>query len=183
MGVTVSIPAAGGYGADEALGSKRPAHDVALAAYHLAHSFPGGIAALALRMAVSPNTLTHKVNPNTATHRLTLSEAVDMQVTSGSAAILHAMASALGYVVHRATPDHAGGNPTEALVRASVDWADLVRAAGEPIARMAVDPAARPTGNELRKVEYHAQEVHASTGHMIATLRGCRPQAPGGVAC
>ncbi|KQR55642.1 hypothetical protein ASF94_04375 [Acidovorax sp. Leaf160] len=165
------------------MGSRRPAHDVALAAYHLAHSFPGGIAALALRMGVSSNTLTHKVNPNTATHRLTLNEAVDMQVASGNAAILHAMAQALGYVVHKATPDQAGGNPTEALVLASVQWADLMRAAGEPIAKMAADPGQQTTGNEIRRVEYHAQEVHAAVGHLLATLRGRMRAAPGGDAC
>lgn len=179
--LTIAIPAAHAYGADEPLPYIEPAAEVLNAAYTLAHSHPGGIQALAIRMVVSPNTLTHKVNPQNTTHHLTLREAVDMQVASGSAAILHAMADALGYVVHRATPDQADGNAVQALVHAQSQWGDFIRAAGEPVARVS-EEAGAVTGNELRRVEYHAQEVHASMGNVLATLRRLLRAAPGAAA-
>ena len=69
---------------------------VADAIYHTVHGYPGGVVALAARMGVSPNTLTHKANPNNATHHLHPAELVAMQQLSGNAAVLHAMAAALG---------------------------------------------------------------------------------------
>ena len=57
--------------------------DVADAAYHTAHDFPGGVPALAQRMAMSANTLAHKVGLNNTTHHLTLREATAMQEVTG----------------------------------------------------------------------------------------------------
>ncbi|WP_343593808.1 phage regulatory CII family protein [Paracidovorax wautersii] len=174
MSVTFSVPPALAYGAGEGLPYIDRAQEVAQAAYHLAHGYPGGIAPLAVRMVVSPNTLTHKVNPRNTTHHLTLVEAVAMQMVAGNASILHSMAAVLGYVVHRATPDQAGGCPVQALVRANAEWADLLRAVGDPLEAGA---DAVPTPNALRRVGYHAQEAHAAIDHMVAALRGrMRPE-------
>lgn len=172
--LTIAISPNLGYGADEPLPYKHPGAEVLQAAYHLAHGYPGGIARLAVRIVVSPNTLTHKVNPLNATHHLTLAESVDMQVASGSAAILHAMAHVLGYVCTRATPDQADGDPVEGFLQFQAAQADYTRAAADALMRET------PTPNEVRRVSAMAQDVLAAANHLLALLRGrMRPAAQG----
>lgn len=148
------------------------------AIYHTVHSYPGGVAALAARMGVPVGTLTHKANPNNVNHFMRPDELVAMQHFSGNVAVLHAMAAALGYTVTRATPDQSGGSMVAALVRFQVEVADLVRAAGDTIERLAEKPADYATGNEVRRVDYHAQEVQAAMGHLVGALRGHMRPAP-----
>ena len=151
---------------------------IADAIYHTVHAYPGGVAALAARMGVSANTLQHKANPNNTTHYMHPQELVALQHFSGNVAVLMAMAAALGYTVARATPDQSGAHLGAALVRFQVEVADLVRAVGEPAERLAESPAAHATGNELRRVEYHAQEAQAAMTHMVGALRGRLRRAP-----
>lgn len=148
------------------------------AIYHTVHGYPGGVAALAARMGIPVGTLTHKANPNNVNHFMRPDELVAMQHFSGNVAVLHAMAAALGYTAERATADQAGGNVGSALVRFQVEVADLVRAVGEPAERLAEKPADYVTGNEVRRVDYHAQEVQAAMGHMVGALRGRMRPAP-----
>lgn len=68
------------------------------ALYHTAHDYAGGIEALATRMDASANVLNKKVNPNIDTHRALLTEAVKIQQITQDYRVLHAMASALGFV-------------------------------------------------------------------------------------
>lgn len=69
------------------------------AAFHTAHDFPGGVPALAQRMApMSPNVLNKKVDPNVDSHHLRLDESVKMQSITGDFRILHAMAFTLNHV-------------------------------------------------------------------------------------
>ena len=154
--------------------TRRRGQDVLDAAYQLAHGYPGGISAIALRMGVSDNTLTHKVNPNNTTHHLSLREAVAMQALSGNAAILHAMADALGYTCARATPDQSGGDPIDTTMRLQMTHADLVRAVADAL-RVG---DGRVTSNQLRRAEHDAQELIAVIGHVLALLRSRMRQAP-----
>ena len=178
MRATVSIPPGLAYGADEPVPDMPQGLTVQDAIYHTVHDYPGGVAALAARMGVSPNTLTHKANPNNATHHLHPLELVKLQHMSGNAAVLHAMAAALGYTVTRATPDQSGGDMVEATMRLQVEFADLLRAVADPLARVAGDAAKPVTGNEMRRAEYHAQETQAAMAHLLATLRGHMRRAP-----
>lgn len=52
--------------------------------YHLGHDFPGGVPALALRMACNPTVLMHKLNPNNVTHKLTVHELDALDDLTGS---------------------------------------------------------------------------------------------------
>ena len=148
------------------------------AIYHTVHGYPGGVAALAARMGLPVGTLTHKANPNNTNHYVRPDELVALQHFSGNVAVLMAMAAALGCTVARATPDQSGAHLGAALVRFQVEVADLVRAVGEPAERLAESPAAHATGNELRRVEYHAQEAQAAMTHMVGALRGRLRRAP-----
>lgn len=182
MGITISVPGHAAYGADEAVPDKPVGMSVDDAIYHTVHNYPGGVVALAARMGVSANTLTHKANPNNTTHRMSPAELVAMQLFSGNAAVLVAMAAALGYSVTRATPDQSGGHLGAALVRFQVAAADFVRAVGEPAERLSEDPGKHATGNEVRRADYQAQEVQASMSHVVGALRGhMRPAAGAGL--
>ncbi len=175
MAVSLTLPAADDYGAGTAPAyMRRPGQDVLDAAYHTAHGYPGGIAALALRMGVSANTLTHKVNPANTTHHLTLREAQAMQTLSGNLAILHAMADALGHVCTPATPDRDGGEPVDTVMRLQMAHADFLHALADAV--RAGD--ARVTPNQARRADHHAQELIACIGHAMAMLRGLMRQAP-----
>lgn len=148
------------------------------AVYHTVHGYPGGVAALAARMGVPVTTLTHKANPSNTTHHMRPDELVTVQHFSGNAAVLVAMATTLGFTVTKATPDQSGGSPGAALARAQVEFAELVRGAGEVAERLADQPRAYTTGTELRRMEYHAQEAQAAIAHLLASMRSSMRPAP-----
>lgn len=174
MRTNISFDEAHGYGADEPVPNKLRGHDVAVAAYNTAHGYEGGIQALAKRMGVNSNTLTHKVNMENTTHHLTLRDAVEMQWQSRDYSILHAMADELGHTCSRATPVHSEGDPLDTLVRLQMEFADYVQALGEALTRRK-DGVSR---NQMRKAEHHAAETVAYVGHALAMLRGLMREAP-----
>ncbi|MBP3980856.1 phage regulatory CII family protein [Acidovorax sp. JG5] len=181
MSVSFSIPPAAAYGDNEALPDMPAGLTVEDAIYHTVHGHPGGVAALAARMGVSPNTLTHKANPNNTTHHLHPRELVALQHMSGNAAVLHAMASQLGYTCTLALPDQACGCPVEATMRLQVAFAELLKAVADPLARCKAEPGKPVTGNEVRRADYYAQDLHAAIGHVLGTLRAHARPAPVGV--
>ena len=140
------------------------------AAFQIAQSHPGGVANLAQRMGMNAGTLQNKLNPNNTTHHLTLKEAVALQVVANNAAILQAMAAQLGFACSRATPDQAGGDPVEMFMHLQGEFAELVRAAAEPLKR-----GDAVTRTEIRRIEYQANEAIAAIGHLVATLRARMP--------
>lgn len=148
--------------------------DVNDALYHTVHSYPGGVTALAARLGMSANTLTHKVNPNNTTHHLHPKEVVAVMHMSGNAAALHAMAEQLGYTCMRAMPDQSDGDPVEAFMRAQMAFCDLVRSAADPLSHGA-DPV---SPNEMRRSEAMAGDAHTAIGHLLACLRGRMRKAP-----
>lgn len=178
MRSTIGIPPGLAYVDGEPMPDTPQVMSVQDAIYHTVHGYPGGVAALAARMGLPAGTLTHKANPNNTTHHMRPDELLALQHFSGNAAVLHAMAAALGYAVTRAMPDQSGGNPGAALVRLQVEFADLVRAAAEPLERLAEQPADFVTGNEVRRVDYHAQETQAAMTHLVCALRGRMRPAP-----
>lgn len=176
MGLSVSMDPGAAYGGVPGVGyMPAPGQSVGDAAYGLAHGYPGGVGALAVRMGKSANTLMHKVNPANDTHHLTLQEAVDMQAFAGASPILHAMAAQLGYTCVRATPDTSEGDPLDCMAALLVQQADFARAVADAVR----GGQGAVTGNQLRRVQYHAEEVIAATGHTVALVRGRMRAAPG----
>ena len=174
MAVTISIPPGVAYGADEAVPDTQGGMSVEDAIYHTVHNSPGGVTALAARMGVSPNTLTHKANPNNATHHLHPRELVTLQHMSGNAAVLHAMASQLGYTCTAALPDQTGGDVVEAFMHMQRALANLVCAVADPLAQHG-DAVTR---NEMRRAEAMAGDMHTAIGHVLASMRGSMRKAP-----
>lgn len=143
------------------------------AIYHTVHGVPGGVAALAARMGMSHDTLTHKANPNNSTHFLRPHELQAVMQFSGNASALHAMAAHLGYACTPTTPDQSGGDPVEAFMRLQLAHSDLVRAVAEPMAH-----GGDVTRNEMRRAEAMAGELQGAIGHTLAALRARMRAAP-----
>lgn len=167
MRATISLKPESGYGSDDPLHNTAAGQDVFDAAYNTAHHYPGGVAALAVRMGMSANTLAHKVNPTNTTHHLSLREAVAMQQLSGNVTILHAMADALGYAATPISADQSGGDPVDTMMRLQSEFADLVRAVADALR----SDDQYVTGNQMRRADWHAQEVAAVVGRTLSMLR------------
>lgn len=174
MHSTIRIPVGATYGADEALPDMPQALTVADAIYHTVHGYPGGVVALAARMGVSPNTLTHKANPNNATHHLHPAELVAMQQLSGNAAVLHAMAAALGYTCIPAVADQSGGDPVDAFMHQAAAQGKYVAAVADAM----LVPA--PSRNEVNRVARMAEDLIDTTTALLSVLRGRMRKAPEG---
>src|SRR5207248_9137137 len=110
--------------------------DVLDAAYHTAHSYPGGVPALAQRMPpvlnargdlapMSASTLQHKVNPNCHTHNLSVREARDMMVLSEDYRMLYALSSELGHVCLRSRASHEGST-LDHVMRSTKEFGEVL---------------------------------------------------------
>lgn len=126
--------------------------DVGDAAYRVAHQFPGGVPALAQRMGMSPNTLSHKVSLTNESHKLSLSEAVYMQHVANRFDILYAMAESLGHVC-LAAPEMGETEVTGILAKVGAEVGDVFR----EVQRVLAD--GRVTPNERRKVAAQVAEA------------------------
>ena len=174
MHCSFSMSTGGGHVDDEGAPDRAGPMSIDDAAYHVVHGGPGGVESLAPRMGLPVGTLTHKANPNNTTHFLRPTELVAAQLFSGRAHVLHAMAAALGYVCTRATPDQAGGEPVEAVMRLEVAQADFVRALADAV----LVGEGQVTRNQVRRAEAMGHELIASVGHAVAMLRGRMRPAP-----
>lgn len=138
--------------------------DVLDAAYHTAHSYPGGVPALAVRMVVNPNTLMSKVDPSKTTHLLGLKEAVAIQAMTGDKRITHAMAAALGGVFIEIDSNESGCSLK--------DVSKMISEFGETITEMqkaASDGVV--TQNEMAKCEKEVADLFAAANNALRSLR------------
>lgn len=156
----------GAVGAPAAIGL-----DVLDAAYHTAHDFPGGVPALAQRMAVSHNTLTHKVGLNNFTHHLTLREAQTMMDVTGDVRVLHALAAPLGFVCVNLRADGAATTLEQVM--------NMAKEFGEVLVSVNVAVAdGRVTHNEMQDCERQAAELMAALNGTLAAVRSMMPRRP-----
>lgn len=159
------------YGADEAVPTSAVGQDVTDALYHTVHSYPGGVTALAARLGMSANTLTHKVNPNNTSHHLHPKEVVAVMHMSGNAAALHAMAEQVGYTCTAALPDQSGGDPVEAFMHLQEAFGGFVCSLADPMARGATASGSAVKLSEMRRAEAMAGTLHTAIGNALAALR------------
>lgn len=170
MRSSVSIPRGSAYDEQESIPCIPQGMSVADAIYHTAHKYPGGVAALALRIGMSSNTLQHKVNPNIATHILSAEESVVMQEMSGTDWILQAMATRLGYTVIKSVPASTG-DPHAQYWQANALVADLQHAVSDAFAHGV-------TGNSMRRCDGLASEAISAINNLLASLRAELPTPP-----
>lgn len=172
---TLSVNLAGFAGNVSGVGPNdiTPGMDVCDAAYLIAHHYPGGAPALAVRMGINPATLLNKLNPNNQSHHLRLDESVLLQQVSGNAAILHAMAQQLGFTCVRATPALDGGDPVEAFMQLAMAHSDFTRAVAD-----ALHGKSAVSRNELRRATDMGNELIGKVGALVAVLAQRVPQPP-----
>ncbi len=139
------------------------------AAFHLAHDYPGGAAALAPRMGKAHGTLCHELTA-TGTAKLGLVDALKLSHLTGSRSILNAFASELGCVVLPLPAHHAGIDTFRQI-------ADTAREFGEFITSVA-DAAGdgQITANELAQAEREFSEL-VSAGQAYLTRLTAMHQA------
>lgn len=137
------------------------------AAFHTAHDFPGGVPALAQRMApMSPNVLNKKVDPNSESHHLRLDESVKMQSITGDYRILHAMAFTLNHVAIP-LPHFEDAGDMELLD----GFMDIIRELGELTKEFQSSWAdGRITLTELAKIKSEAEDVQCRLAMFVSRL-------------
>lgn len=149
---------------------------VADAAYHTVHGYPGGAAALQVRMGKS--NLSAEVNPNIPTAKLGLEDAVKVQALSGDHRILLAMCLELGYqppqrmrIGDEAVPTAQAGNI--ALSEAAKEFGDVVTTAAAALADDVITP------NELRAITQECGELVVKLQSLMHTASAMCPSVRG----
>lgn len=170
MRVSVTLPPVFANGEDDAQQTTGACLDIADAAYHTAHSYPGGVHALAVRMAMSPNTLMHKVSITNTTHHLTLREAVAMQEVTGNTNILQAMANELGFNCVRSLPANTE-DPIGLHWQMVAALGDLQHAIGDAMQHGV-------TKNAARRCDALAADAISHINNLVAMLRSQVPTPP-----
>lgn len=141
--------------------------DVLDAAYHVAHSYPGGVPALAPRMNMRVDTLMSKVSVTNTTHHLSLKEAVTMQEVTGNHAILLAMADTLGYDIQRTLP----GNTDDPV---SLHW-QMVAAVAEFMETVSDAMTRGVSRNSMRRCDSRAADLQAHVNNLLGAMRAQLP--------
>lgn len=149
--------------------------DVAWAAYHTAHEFPGEVPALARRMSMSANVLQNKVNPNNITHHLTLRESCVMQDVTGDFRILHSMSARLNHVSISMHID-ATGMTLGKVTALAKEFGDVLEAVNESVKDDDV------SANDMRRMEKEAGELIGALHSLLANLRARLPAQARGAA-
>lgn len=130
------------------------------AAYHVAHDFPGGAAALALRMGKSPKTLCNELKAE-GSAKLGLIDAVKISGFAGSTQIAQAFAQELGGVF-LPLPEMAPTVSIEGLGRTAKEFGELAQRWATSLADGKVN------ANELRGIEREALELIASVTALVS---------------
>jgi hypothetical protein len=138
------------------------------AAFHTAHDFPGGVAALAQRMGdVSPNVLNKKVDPRLESHHLRLDESVKMQSITGDFRILQAMAFTLNHVVIPMPDMPESGDA--ALLDAFMDIINEMAEFTQAFQQSWAD--GKVTSKEVDRMEGEAADVQARFAVIVSRMR------------
>lgn len=121
---------------------------------HLVHDFPGGAAALAVRLGVAKWTLAHKADFNCTTHQPTFIEVVKAEQLTGDHRPLYAHAETLGYRCVRMQyeiPNDTGLLP--AVNRFARETAEALKAMSDAL------EDGRITETEIRRFEKEVADI------------------------
>ena len=140
------------------------------AAYHLAHDYPGGAEALALRMGKQAGRLSHELTA-TGTAKLGLVDALKMSQLTGDYRVVHAFAAACGGMfVPLPQPD-------EVVTEALADVATCVKEFGELVTAFCTAVAdGKVSRNELRRIEVEAGDALNAIHQLLATATRLQTQ-------
>ncbi|MYM25758.1 hypothetical protein GTP46_24320 [Duganella sp. FT135W] len=132
------------------------------------HTYPGGAEALAARMGVAAGVLRNKANPNIGYHKATLADAELAMSLTGDVSVLHALASAVGYVCLRVDVDSA---PSDVAVLELVAkaWSASSDVGAEVYATLA-DGVVEP--HEIARVKERVYRTTQAMHELVARLEG-----------
>lgn len=137
--------------------------NIADAAYHTVHDYPGGPAALAVRLGKAATTLRHEVRPPAgSTAKLGLVDAQRIMALAGDLRILHAMAAEHGQFLvplpEVVCDDEATAQQLATLAR---EFGDVLGTVAQAMAD------GRVSDNELRAVERQWGELVSAGQHLL----------------
>lgn len=164
MRSTVSVPNALAYGEGESMPDNGE-QAVLLAIANTVHAYPGGIAALAKRVGMSPNTLQHKANLNNETHHMTVADLYKIQRVTGDVSASQALVRCEGYVCILVNPTKPA-SVVDGIARLMVPVVELIEsvrdatATGQPVTRQ-----------QNRRSEHHLAELIGAANALIALQR------------
>ncbi len=136
-------------------------------AYNLARAYPGGAAALAVRMGKNPTTLSHELLGQ-GTAKLGLEDAATMTALSGpDLRILEAWNAEHGLVVIRMPklPADSAGGCMDRLSKTAQKFSDLVREVADDLGD------GRVSDNELQRIEREGAELLAAVHALLGAAR------------
>ncbi len=142
--------------------------------------YPGGTAALAALMDMSPTTLRHKANPHDSKQFFSPEEALQLQLETGDHGALQVDAAVLGYVLLR-NPAALSTDEAAQLINGTVrEFSEFLTECTSTLAD------GRVTANELRAVDDELASAIAQMQAMRAHLAGLhqagKPAAERGAA-
>lgn len=154
--------------------------DITIALQRAVRGFEHGSAALAARLDMSVTSLSHKVSPTYPTAHCSPEEVIEIMQVTGDHGPLHAMASALGYVLMPA-PTHLSDDETVvALTRAVKEFGEFIAEAGADL------QDGRISDNELARIEREGAQALASIQRLLSVVSGInqagKPRTIGGLA-
>lgn len=135
------------------------------AAYHLVHDYPGGAAALAVRLKKNQGTLCHELTA-TGSAKLGLLDAKKLSDLTGDHRILQAWANEAGQML--VPLPLLGDQGDECLARVSStakEFSDLLAAASTGLADGQV------SDNEMDRIEREAGELFAAVHSLLQAVR------------
>lgn len=137
------------------------------AAYLAAHSYKGGVPALALRMGKSVDVLMNKVNPNCKTHHLTLEEAMTIMDIADSDVILQAMADHRGFDLMRTIPANTD-DASSLYWQAAAAMAEFMEAVSDAMQNGV-------SRNSMRRADNRGADAMAHMYNLLGALRAKLP--------
>lgn len=139
------------------------------AAYATVHDYPGGAAALAVRLGCNAAVLGNKVRPTCPAHHLTLEESVRIQDLTGDHRILRAMCETFGYLDPIPSVEYAG-----LADAALLEIVGRVHAEGGDVSRTLVGALAdgEISAADLVDIEREVREAMGALAELLDRVRG-----------
>lgn len=134
------------------------------AAYLTAHDYPGGIAALAVRIgAKNASVLSHKLNPNNQDNHLTVSDLMVIMVMTGDHRALHAACLSLGYMA-LPLPESTDDATADSITDTVKEFSEFLQSVTAALADKKI------TKTELRTVRKELSDLVSASSRLESIL-------------
>ena len=136
--------------------------------YRVAHAFPGGIPALAVRMGISKHVLQNKVNPNNDTHKLSAEEAAQIADLADCDEVAKAFAARRNMICVPIV-EHEGASDMEILdlvIAMNKAESELLEEVRKAVSDGKVDE------KEITAIRKEAREHMAAIAELVCRLEG-----------